>query len=65
MPEEEGEPAADPTALPTIRYVIQPGDNLTRIARQHDVSVEVLIALNEIQNPDRLTAGNVLLIPQQ
>jgi LysM repeat protein len=42
---------------------VQPGDNLTRIARQFGVSVEALIAANGLANPDRLRPGDVLIIP--
>lgn len=64
--EEGALPAPTVTPLPTATpqsYQVQPGDNLTRIARQFGVSVEALIAANGLANPDRLRPGDVLIIP--
>ena len=55
--------AADPTALPTLRYVVAPGDNLTRIANRFGVTVATLVELNRLDDPDRLSPGTELLIP--
>ena len=35
---------------------------LTHIARAHGTTVEALIALNELENPDRLRVGQKLLV---
>jgi len=53
---------APSTTVPT-EYVIQSGDSLQKIAAQFGVSVEDLIALNGITNPDEIEAGATLKIP--
>ena len=37
-------------------YIVEPGDNLTSIAKSHNISLEDLIALNSqaISNPDKI-----------
>jgi LysM repeat protein len=64
-PETVG-PAPTVTALPTATpqsYQVQPGDNLTTIARRFGLSVEALVVANGLTNPDRLTPGDLLIIP--
>jgi LysM repeat protein len=46
-----------------IRYVIQPGDTLSDIARTHGVTMSTLIELNELASPDQLRVNQELLIP--
>lgn len=58
----------DPHILPTPRteeeeYVVQSGDTLGRIARAFNVSLEAIIAANELANPDLLSVGQRLIIP--
>lgn len=57
-------PSVDPevSSNPNI-YVVQRGDNLSRIARKFGVRVQALISLNQISNPQRLDVGQVLTIP--
>ena len=38
------------------RYVVQPGDTLSKIAVRFNISVEDLTAANEITNPNQLFA---------
>jgi LasA protease len=57
-----------PHSLPDIRveeeqYVVQPGDSLHTIAQRYFVSVEDILAANEISQPDYLEIGQVLTIP--
>jgi LysM repeat protein len=55
-----------PTETPTpepVTYTVQPGDNLTRIARDHGVTLEALIEANDIENPNVISVGQVLIIP--
>lgn len=57
-----------PITLPTPRaetltYVVQPGDFLRKIAQQHQVSIEQILAVNEIENPNLIDVGQVLMIP--
>jgi N-acetylmuramoyl-L-alanine amidase len=54
------------TVLPattSATYVVQPGDTLTAIARQHDTSVDELVAANELPDPDHLRIGQQLQLP--
>lgn len=61
---ETGTPG--PTAVPgtTITHVVQPGEYLYAIARQYGVDPQAIIAANNLTNPDRLSPGDVLIIPQ-
>lgn len=45
------------------QYIIQPGDNLGVIAERFGVTPQEIIQLNNIQNPDLLSPGQVILIP--
>lgn len=45
------------------RYVVQPGDTLSKIAVRFNISVEDLTAANEITNPNQLFVGDVLILP--
>jgi murein DD-endopeptidase MepM/ murein hydrolase activator NlpD len=44
-------------------YVVQRGDNLSRIARRFGVPIQALIDANSLSNPDRINAGQTLTIP--
>lgn len=44
-------------------YVVQPGDTLFRIALQHGVSVDAIVAANNLPNRSMVYAGQVLIIP--
>ena len=59
-------PAASPSATPTAApqtYVIQSGDTLTSIAAQFGVTVQQLVDLNHLANPNLIISGTVLEIP--
>ncbi len=43
-------------------YSIQPGDTLTAIAQQHDMSIDELIEINGLDDPDSIMAGDELLL---
>ena len=64
-----GSPTPNPPLdLPPLRqdveiYTVQPGDTLMRIAQLYRVSIEQIIAFNELANPDYLEVGQVLQIP--
>lgn len=45
-------------------YRVQPGDNLTRIAAQHHVSIAALVKANGISDPNRVLSGSVLRVPR-
>ncbi len=48
----------------TIRHTVRPGENLALIARHYGTSVKVLQEANGLLNPDRIYAGQVILIPR-
>lgn len=48
----------------TREYVVQPGDNLTAIANNFGTTVETLMSLNNLLNPDQLEVGQVLRLPE-
>jgi len=65
-----------PTVVPTVQpnlptpgpggettYEIQSGDTLFNIARRFGVTVEAIVAANQISNPDRLRVGDTIIIP--
>jgi LysM repeat protein len=62
MPTATFTPAATATPTP-VAYVVQPGDTLNLIAKRYQVSAEVLIAANALQNADHIETGQVLVIP--
>jgi LysM repeat protein len=47
---------------PTI-YIVRPGDNLFRIAQQHNVTVAAIAEANNIANTWQIFAGQRLIIP--
>jgi len=55
---------AVPTPKPGTRtYTVKKGDTLSSIARKFHTSVGTLQRLNHFPNPNRLTAGRVILVP--
>jgi len=57
-----------PIILPTPRsetdtYIVQPGDTLRRIAQQYQVTIQQIVNENNIENPDLIDVGQVLVIP--
>ncbi len=63
--------SAVPTETPTLRpsptphrYVVQQGDTMNAIALELGVPVEALMEVNGLADPDTLSAGQVLLVPE-
>ncbi|HET8776348.1 MAG TPA: LysM peptidoglycan-binding domain-containing protein, partial [Candidatus Limnocylindria bacterium] len=57
-------PAATAAAPPaSATHVVQPGENLTWIARRYGVSVGAIAAANGIANASRIYAGQQIVIP--
>ena len=50
--------------LQKIAYTVRRGDTLVQIANHYGVSVMDLVSWNNIQNPDGIQAGQVLVIYQ-
>ncbi|GAP63196.1 hypothetical protein ARMA_1619 [Ardenticatena maritima] len=62
--EEAANASLPPLSDGAINYTISAGDTLYAIAERFDVSVQAILAYNNIENPDSLQVGDVLLIPQ-
>ncbi len=46
-----------------VAHVVRPGETLTTIARAYHVTVEAIARANNLVNPDRIYAGQTLVIP--
>lgn len=44
-------------------YIVKKGDNLTKISRLYNVSIDELVRMNNIKNKDLIYVGQKLLIP--
>lgn len=47
-------------AIGADEVVVRPGDTLTAIARRHDLTIERLVELNGLRDPNRIVAGQRL-----
>ena len=57
-------PVSDTDNLQTNFYSVQPNDTLSKIAREHHISLEELLKANpEITNPDYIEIGQSIQIP--
>ena len=56
------EPEPNPDISNNIYYIVKKGDTLTRIALWYNTTVEELVRLNNIQNPNLIYVGQRLLI---
>jgi membrane-bound lytic murein transglycosylase D len=63
LADEHSTPAPVRHAERVTHYRIRRGDTLSRIAHVYGVSVESLLSENDLSNPRRLRAGDVLAIP--
>jgi LysM repeat protein len=57
-------PEAAPYEGPTRDYSVQPGDTVYGIAERLGFGPQLIIALNSLKSPDRLSIGQLLLIPE-
>jgi LysM repeat protein len=55
-------PEAAPTS-PPVTYRVKPGDTLSGIADMFGVTVDDIVRMNNIADPNRLSEGQVLVIP--
>jgi LysM repeat protein len=63
--EPEVEATLGPTPTRTLGdYLVLRGDTLGDIAERHEISLEELMELNNIENPNNLIAGQILWVPQ-
>ncbi len=50
--------------IPTPQeYIVQPGDTLSGIAATHGISVETLLSINNLLDPDILSVGQIINLP--
>jgi len=56
-------PGTEPGSGQSVTHVVQPGENLFRIALKYGTTVEAIAAANGIVNPSMIYAGQELLIP--
>jgi type IV pilus assembly protein PilQ len=47
----------------TVSYTVKPGDTISKIARAHFTTRTRLLAINVLENPDRLHVGQVVQVP--
>jgi len=72
----DGSPAATTTTTSSIaatttttiavplKHVVKSGESLFSIAQLYSVKMEAIIELNNIDNPDKISAGDEILLPQ-
>lgn len=56
-------PNAEVTYSAYIVYIVQIGDTLDEIARDHGTTIQAIVDLNGLTNPSRITPGQELQIP--
>jgi len=54
--------ATEQTATSTVIVTVEVGDSLTKIAKRHDTTVEAIMELNDIDDPNLLFVGQELVI---
>ena len=58
--------APDPTPTPPLRtYTMKRGDTLIKVGARFGTTVKALMALNNIDDPQRIPVGAVLKIPPE
>ncbi len=62
-PETAGAAADATTGDEPVVHVVQSGDTLNRISQQYDVSVEDIMAANNLSDPNVISVGQSLTIP--
>jgi len=51
--------------IEVLVYVIKPGETLLEIAVRYGTTVQYLMELNDLKDPDQITVGQELLIPKK
>ena len=63
-PRPAATPKPEPTPVDPFTHVVQRGENLTAIAKQHNTTVDELMKLNKIEDENKLQAGQALQLPK-
>lgn len=58
-------PTREPPATTATAYTVQPGDTLLRIAAAYGTTTESLMAINGLEDADKLTVGQVLKVTME
>lgn len=59
-------PPVDPATRPSMLfYIVQPEDTLWKVARRYQTTVNALVRVNQLSNPNQLDIGQKLLIPKR
>ncbi|MFM7745751.1 MAG: LysM peptidoglycan-binding domain-containing protein [Actinomycetota bacterium] len=56
-------PSTTTTSAPPSDYKVMPGESLFSIAQKFNLDMQEIIDLNELENPDKVNAGDVLKLP--
>lgn len=57
------EPSETPTPEGPLTYIVEEGDSLASIADQFEVTIDQLIAANNLEDPSNIGVGSQLIIP--
>ncbi len=58
-------PGADPVAPESLIHTVETGETLQSIAAQYGVTIELLVATNNLVSMDRINVGQLLRIPSR
>lgn len=62
-PSQTPEPSETPTPTGPVTYIVEEGDSLASIADEFGVSIDQLIAANNLVDPNNIGVGSQLIIP--
>jgi LysM repeat protein len=62
MDVEETEEGEKNPGASIVVYVVQPEDTLWKIAKKFNTTIEELVKINSIEEPDKLVSGQKLII---
>lgn len=57
-------PSTDGGSMQGYEHIVQQGETLSTIAKAYNVTTKAIIEVNKIKNPDRLSIGQKLFIPE-
>ena len=57
-------PTTTSTSVVPTSYTVQFGESIFSIAQKYGLDMKEIIDLNKIENPDKLGAGDKILLPQ-